>query len=395
MPGHFESMPFLKPVLRGGRFDTPSPVVPVEFLAEFAAYRALIVEVASALFREAHSRHRVPAGFEDSFQLSLAGIESGSTIPVLVRSVVLAANLALCPPELSAPGGQDIFDQARDRVAACVESVATTGKVPSDFPWVALRYFERFGERLKPGESIELRAPGSSSGPRYTVETKRLIAESRTKKTKPIVLVGMISGLDGNSRTFNLDVREPKERHYKRLPYRPEMHAALVACLAQFSDNPVHSQARIVGTATCDKSDKLTDIVEVTQVQPLDGAVTPVAVRIKQLRTLKAGWLDGAGKPPSDTSLDWLEQLLGQLPSDGSLPRPYLYPTPEGSVQAEWDIGPWSVTAEVDALNRRLAVSALNTQTQASHDYDIQAEHAEELVNFLKFLKTEPPSQLA
>lgn len=152
------------------------------------------------------------------------------------------------------------------------------------------------------------------------------------------------------------------------------------------------SQARIVGTATCDKSDKLTDV---TQVQPLDGAVTPVAVRIKQLRTLKAGWLDGAGKPPSDTSLDWLEQLLGQLPSDGSLPRPYLYPTPEGSVQAEWDIGPWSVTAEVDALNRRLAVSALNTQTQASHDYDIQAEHAEELVNFLKFLKTEPPSQLA
>lgn len=143
------------------------------------------------------------------------------------------------------------------------------------------------------------------------------------------------------------------------------------------------------------RKEVLTDIVEVTQVQPLDGAVTPVAVRIKQLRTLKAGWLDGAGKPPSDTSLDWLEQLLGQLPSDGSLPRPYLYPTPEGSVQAEWDIGPWSVTAEVDALNRRLAVSALNTQTQASHDYDIQAEHAEELVNFLKFLKTEPPSQLA
>jgi hypothetical protein len=173
------------------------------------------------------------------------------------------------------------------------------------------------------------------------------------------------------------------------------MHAALVACLAQFHDNPERAQARIVGTAACDNSDKLTDIVEVTQVQPTGGAVTPVAVRIQQLRTIQAGWLDGAGEAPSAASLDWLEDLLGQLPSDGSVPRPYLYPTPQGSVQAEWDIGPWSVTAEVDAENRWLSVGALNTQTQASHDYEIQANHSAELLNFLKFLKTDPPSQLA
>ena len=129
------------------------------------------------------------------------------------------------------------------------------------------------------------------------------------------------------------------------------------------------------------------EIVSVAQVQPLDGAITPVSEQLGQLRTLSPGWLDGHGVPPSAESIEWTAQILGQLPSDGSIPRPYLYPTPEGSIQAEWDIGPWSVTAEVDVASRCLSVSALNTQTQAGLDKDFTENHPHELANFLLFLK--------
>lgn len=384
MPGDFETKPFLKPILRGGRFDSALPSVPVEFLAEFAAYEKLVLEVACALYREAKGRRRVPEGFVDAFQLRLSAIEEGSTIPVLVRSLALAASLSRWPPALEGAG--DVFEQARDRVTACVESVVETGKIPANFPQSALRFFENFGKRLEPGESIELRAPGAQIGPRYTKETQQAISE-RLRNSKPVVLFGKISGLDGNSRRFNIDVSEPHERNYKRLPYHPEMHIALASCLAQFKANPERSQARIVATAAYDDHGRIVEIVSVAQVQPLDGAITPVSEQLGQLRTLSPGWLDGHGVPPSAESIEWTAQILGQLPSDGSIPRPYLYPTPEGSIQAEWDIGPWSVTAEVDVASRCLSVSALNTQTQAGLDKDFTENHPHELANFLLFLK--------
>lgn len=384
MPGDLETKPFLKPILRGGRFDGALPSVPVEFLAEFAAYEKLVLEVACALYREAQDRRRVPEGFVDAFQLRLSAIEEGSTIPVLVRSIALAASLSLFPPV--ADGASDIYEQARDRVTACVESVVANGKIPANFPQSALRFFENFGKRLEPGESIELRAPGAQSGPRYTKETQKAISE-RLRNSKLVVLFGKISGLDGNSRRFNIDVSEPHERKYKRLPYHPEMHIALASCLAHFKANSERSQARIVATAAYDDHGKIVEIVSVAQVQPLDGAVTPVSEQLAQLRTLSPGWLDGQGMPPSAESLAWTTEILGKLPSDGSIPRPYLYPTPEGSIQAEWDIGPWSVTVEVDVISHCLSVSALNTQTQAGLDKDFKENHAHELANFLLFLK--------
>lgn len=388
MPGDFETKPFLKPILRGGRFDGALPSVPVEFLAEFAAYEKLVLEVACALYRKAQDRRRVPEGFVDAFQLRLSAIEEGSTIPVLVRSVALAASLSLFPPVV-VDGSEDIYEQARDRVTACVESVVSTGKIPANFPQSALRFFENFGKRLGPGESIELRAPGAQSGPRYTKEIQKAISE-RLRDTKPVVLLGKISGLDGNIRRFNIDVSEPHERNYKRLPYHPEMHTALASCLAHFKANSERSQARIIATAAYDDHGKIVEIVSVAQVQPLDGAVTPIGEQLAQLQTLSPGWLDGHGMPPSAESLVWTAEILGKLPSDGSIPRPYLYPTPEGSIQAEWDIGSWSVTAEVDVGSRCLSVSALNTQTHAGLDKDFKENHSQELANFLLFLKPEP-----
>lgn len=56
----------------------------------------------------------------------------------------------------------------------------------------------------------------------------------------------------------------------------------------------------------------------------------------QDLRGLRTGWLDGEGEAPDPEGLTWLEGWLRNQVAQG-LPTPYLYPTPEGGVSAEWD----------------------------------------------------------
>ena len=78
------------------------------------------------------------------------------------------------------------------------------------------------------------------------------------------------------------------------------------------------------------------EIDSATILDPLD-----IPFRIGELRQLKLGWLDGQGIPPTHDGLDWLSQSFYSSYADDA-PLPYLYPTPEGRVLAEWSHKPWS-----------------------------------------------------
>jgi hypothetical protein len=78
--------------------------------------------------------------------------------------------------------------------------------------------------------------------------------------------------------------------------------------------------------------------------------MTPLG-QLDHLRTLEDGWLDGEGKAPSDEGLDWLTHAFADhYPQD--LASPYLYPTPDGGVQAEWSLSRFEVTLDVDFRSR-------------------------------------------
>lgn len=70
----------------------------------------------------------------------------------------------------------------------------------------------------------------------------------------------------------------------------------------------------------------------------LDAARETVARRVASLRNLCDGWLDGKGVAPDPETLDWLEKTLPHWIA-GGMPAPYLYPTEEGLVRAEWLVG--------------------------------------------------------
>ena len=90
---------------------------------------------------------------------------------------------------------------------------------------------------------------------------------------------------------------------------------------------------------------------------PLD-----VGVRIDELKQLNNGWLDGQGVALSPSGLDWLAGTLNaRFPDDLTLP--YLFPTPEGRVLAEWALPPWALSLEIDLEAKTGDWHALNLET--------------------------------
>lgn len=92
-------------------------------------------------------------------------------------------------------------------------------------------------------------------------------------------------------------------------------------------------------------------------LDPLD-----IVARLAEFKRLKLGWLDGKGVPPSLDGLDWLaDSFATSYPADA--PLPYLFPTPEGRVLAEWSLPPWAPSIEIDPTEKWGEWHALNLDT--------------------------------
>ena len=103
------------------------------------------------------------------------------------------------------------------------------------------------------------------------------------------------------------------------------------------------------------------------QLDPLD-----IRAQLDSLRDLKDGWADGMqyasswgsgyGKAPRHVDLNWLSDRFAQH-YPGNAPLPYIYPTPEGGVQAEWSIGANEISLELDFTKRTAEWHCLDVNT--------------------------------
>ena len=99
-------------------------------------------------------------------------------------------------------------------------------------------------------------------------------------------------------------------------------------------------------------------------LDPLD-----IRVRIDELKQLRLGWLDGKGISPAHDGLDWLAQSFDLFYAD--VPLPYLYPTPEGRVLAEWSHKPWSSSLEIDLTRKSGDWHTLNLDTDVEESREL------------------------
>lgn len=85
----------------------------------------------------------------------------------------------------------------------------------------------------------------------------------------------------------------------------------------------------------------------------------PLFKRIESLSQLQEGWLDGEGKPFNSNDLDWLMlSFIDHYPEE--LPLPYIYPTLEGCIRAEWTINSTDISLEIDPSYRNGEWHSLN-----------------------------------
>jgi hypothetical protein len=111
--------------------------------------------------------------------------------------------------------------------------------------------------------------------------------------------------------------------------------------------------------------------------------------RLAQLHTCPNDW-DGPGTvAPSHELLQAIEPLLDQFLSEPhDLPRPRIYPTPNGHVQLEWSISPWAI--DVQCSLDALVANATHTddQREIEQTFSFSPESIERLIAWLAQLSS-------
>jgi hypothetical protein len=355
--------PFVTHVLHGARFE--GHAVPVDVLPDIAAYRELVVAVARGIFFARNpGRKRVPKGFEEGFRLVLTKITEPGCAGLPLERVA------------ESPGAQqslwqtDEFDEARDLIARTIEAVAAGHLAPPEFPREAATLFNAFGSSLREDERIEIGGPAISVSYDRARRKQLVLLQEKTYEDRCDV-TGRVVLFDVERMTFELLVED--RRVSGRLDAVAHQLFEVVGTAAAHRGLTV----RVKGRGAYDRTDRLIRFVDIEDVCYADDEALRTALdvhaRLHALGDLPAGWLDGVGEALDAAGLVWLAEVLELAVSDAG-PRPYLYPTPNGSVLAEWSFPDAEVAAEFDLVRRRAEVVGTYTQTQASGSREFEID---------------------
>ncbi len=329
---------FLRPHMRGSRFDQGT--IPLDMLSDLSVLGEMVVEVAKWRYLEAHpDRKRSPKGFANRVSLKLVGVDEGSAIP--------AIDMEPYPPQLEGMPVENAqyFFEARDAIIGAI-AAAERNDPPSDFlPPKYLAFFDRFGRRLRDGESIEFPTGPGTPLACLTKDSRRrlLLASQVTEITQEVDVRCYIHELNQDLMTFEL-----KLLNGRKIKSEVEEHHRDII-MDVFTDYRDGAKALVHGIGKCDLQDRLVALEVIEDIAILDPLDVPS--RLHELSELDDGWLDGEGKAPKAEFLEQLSEMYNRLYPD-SLPMPYIYPTIVGGVQAEWSLPPHEITLAIDPETR-------------------------------------------
>lgn len=346
---------FLTPRLVGKRFE--GHAIPFEVLKNMAVLEDLVIEAAKWKYLQAHpDRQRVPRGFTEGVSLQLTEVRDGSAIPVIALTLLTTTPMF---PEIGSH--QQYFEMGRDAIIATVTAAEAQTRGTNTLPSHLSGYFDQLGRSLRDGETLELDPRNLENPARLTKETRRWIllqSDKIQELTEEVVLRGMIPEMDQERMTFEFQLISGQRI---KAPLEVQHLDSILEAFNGYRDN---RKIMIRGIGRFNRNEKLLGLSSVEHVSILDDLDT--GARLEELKTLRNGWLDGKGIAPTRNGLDWLAEAFQRNYPDELLP-PYLYPTAEGGVQAEWSVNDWEVTLEID-LNQHQgqwhALDMANAQEQ-------------------------------
>jgi len=361
--GGIGSKEFWKPRLTGARFE--GHAIPLEFLKDLAVLEEMVIEVAKWRFLQANpGRKRSPRGFTDGVALKLTGVEEGSAIPVI--------SLAMATATLFPPEHKIYFEEARQAIVSAIGAAEQNGTILDHLPETALSYFDRMGRSLRDGEAIEFSNTPPAAPARLTRETRRqlVLASSRVQElTEDTVTRGAVPEADQEKMTFTIQL--PDGRRISAPLTEP--HTAEI--LAAFYGYKSGVRILLQGIGRFNRTNRLVrfdSIEHASALDPLD-----VAARLDELRILKDGWFEGHGIAPAPAGLDWLSAAFEQhFPEN--LRLPFLYPTFEGGVRAEWTLQDTEASIEIDLAKQTGVWHSLRMATDKEETRAVNLDNADD-----------------
>ena len=328
------SQVFLKPRLQGGRFENCT--IPLDFLKDLAAFDEMILEVAKAEYRKENAdRQRIPRHFTKGIEIGLTAIEAGSTNPVF--SFILASAI-LPPPDIH------YFEKASNSIVDAIRA-ASDGKHVSDYiPEEAIAYFDRLGRGLRDGEALVLpSSQGKDATLTKEIRKKILLASPKLREyTEECVVRGMIPEIDQDKLTCQLLYEGRKIT----VPYATQHEHVILEAVNGYRDK--QTKVMLKGVGVISRQGRLLKFESLDSIEVLDPL--DIFVQIESIRQLKEGWLDGEGKIPSEVGLNWVVECFDRNLSDRVMP--YLYPTVDGGLRAEWSVKKWELSLDVNVDNQ-------------------------------------------
>jgi len=183
-----------------------------------------------------------------------------------------------------------------------------------------------------------------------------------------VELVGLIREVDADQDSFEIRLGDDR-----RVPVRASP-PLLSQVLRSFQRD---SAIRVSGIGVYDPEGKLLRVSQASDVSAAEegdvasgrpGCRITVPEQVDSLKGLQAGWLDGEGLAFSDEALAWSSKLLESLVTGFELATPHIYPTPAGSVRAEWSRPLWEISAELDWSRKLSEVRAVRLDADEMHE---------------------------
>jgi hypothetical protein len=235
------------------------------------------------------------------------------------------------------------------------------GRTPS-LPPRFLAYFDSFGRSLRTDETIGFARDGGTVKLDTAVRKKLILASKVETWTEDVGLRAKICEADLTHKSFHFELSDGVRA---KAPLDDRYRDVVLDTLKGYKDG---AHVLIQGVVQRDRTDRIKGFESIEHVTPLDPLDT--TLRLNQFAALEDGWLDGNGKAPAKEELEWLAEAF-ESDFDSDLPLPYLYPTAEGGVQAEWNLNDWAVTLEIEINSRKAQYQALNLNTLSSKDLEL------------------------
>jgi hypothetical protein len=112
----------------------------------------------------------------------------------------------------------------------------------------------------------------------------------------------------------------------------------------------------------------------------------PVDAQIVEIAELPEGWFGPDSNRLDPTGLENFRNFMNHILDQGSIPIPYIYPTPEGGVQAEWSFQSWEVSATASLTSGALYLHATHLESDDSRDVETKLYEVDAIHTFLEFM---------